>query len=68
MSSLPPSTPDTALPDTRRAALVQWLGTLRPEYALRPETLRPASADASFRRYFRVDAGDAQPDRDGRAA
>jgi N-acetylmuramate 1-kinase len=59
MSSLPPSTPDTALPDARRAALVQWLGTLRPEYALRLETLRPASADASFRRYFRIDAGDA---------
>jgi N-acetylmuramate 1-kinase len=59
MSSLPPSTPDTAPPDTRRAALVQWLGALRPEYGLRPGTLRPASADASFRRYFRVDAGDA---------
>jgi hypothetical protein len=59
MSSSPPSTPDAAPPDVRRAALVQWLGTLRPDYALRPQTLRPASADASFRRYFRVDAGDA---------
>ena len=59
MSSLPPSTPDAAAPDTRRGALVQWLGTLRADYELRPETLRPASADASFRRYFRVDAGDA---------
>jgi aminoglycoside/choline kinase family phosphotransferase len=59
MSSLPPSTPDTAPPDARRAALEQWLGTLPPEYGLRPATLRPASADASFRRYFRIDAGDA---------
>ncbi|MGZ8273603.1 MAG: aminoglycoside phosphotransferase family protein [Burkholderiaceae bacterium] len=59
MSSLPSSTPDTAAPDLRRAALLQWLGTLSPDYEVRPETLRPASADASFRRYFRVDAGDA---------
>ena len=59
MSSLSPSTPDTAAPDNRRAALEQWLGTLRPDYELHPETLRPASADASFRRYFRLDAGDA---------
>jgi hypothetical protein len=71
MSSSPPSTPDVTAPDARRAALVQWLRTLSPKYRLQTETLRPASADASFRRYFRVDAGeasliamDAPPDRE----
>ena len=58
MSSLPPSEPDAPAPDARRNALVQWLAALGPDYALRPETVRPASADASFRRYFRIDAGD----------
>jgi hypothetical protein len=59
MSSSLPSSSDAAAPDLRRSALAEWLGTLSPGYGLRSETLRPASADASFRRYFRVDAGDA---------
>ncbi|MGB2818942.1 MAG: phosphotransferase [Burkholderiaceae bacterium] len=58
MSFPPPSAPHASAPDVRRDALVHWLATLRPDYALRPQTLRPASADASFRRYFRIDAGD----------
>jgi len=41
--------------DSRRAAFDQWLGTLAPAHGLRPGTLRPASSDASFRRYLRVD-------------
>ncbi len=43
--------------DARRDLLGAWLGTLAPELGLHPQSLRPASSDASFRRYFRVDAG-----------
>jgi aminoglycoside/choline kinase family phosphotransferase len=42
--------------DARRAALTAWLATLPRDLDARIETLRPASADASFRRYFRLDA------------
>ena len=42
--------------DTRRTALTDWLGTLPADLGLRTDSLRPASADASFRRYFRLDA------------
>ncbi|HVL57844.1 MAG TPA: phosphotransferase [Burkholderiaceae bacterium] len=35
-----------------------WLAKLPAHYALRIDTLRPASDDASFRRYFRIDSGD----------
>lgn len=59
MRSSAPTPSDAAPPDDRRAVLIDWLGTLRSAYGLRSETLRPASADASFRRYFRIDAGDA---------
>jgi aminoglycoside/choline kinase family phosphotransferase len=40
--------------DLRLNLLSQWLAAV-PVPATRPETLRPASSDASFRRYFRVD-------------
>lgn len=43
--------------DTRLDLLRGWLCTLPAVHGLRPDTLRPASADASFRRYFRIDAG-----------
>jgi len=43
--------------DQRLIQASQWLATL-PDPALRCDTLRPASADASFRRYFRVDGAD----------
>jgi aminoglycoside/choline kinase family phosphotransferase len=43
--------------DQRLTQACQWLSTLAAP-ALRCDTLRPASADASFRRYFRVDAAD----------
>ncbi len=45
--------------DQRLEELQGWLRTMPAEYGLRPESLRPASDDASFRRYFRVDAADA---------
>lgn len=45
--------------DSRFDSLRDWLQTLPPALGLRPETLRPASDDASFRRYFRLDAGTA---------
>ena len=44
--------------DTRFIALTQWLTTLsalQPHYQLKLDSLCLASADASFRRYFRVD-------------
>ena len=40
--------------DVRQATLQQWLQTLPPHLGLDPDSLQPASADASFRRYFRV--------------
>jgi aminoglycoside/choline kinase family phosphotransferase len=42
--------------DTRLALLQDWLRSLPADHGLQPDTLRPASADASFRRYFRLDA------------
>jgi len=48
----------TTASDPRLALLQAWLAQLPASLALRPETLRPASSDASFRRYFRIDAGD----------
>lgn len=41
--------------DARLAALHAWLATLAPQLGIASDTLRPASSDASFRRYFRVD-------------
>jgi N-acetylmuramate 1-kinase len=42
----------------RAAAFEQWLEAIAPAQGLMPETLRLASADASFRRYFRIDSRD----------
>lgn len=41
--------------DHRLAALHAWLDTLSPALGIASTTLRRASSDASFRRYFRVD-------------
>jgi N-acetylmuramate 1-kinase len=57
--------------DSRRTALMAWLQSIASTFGLHPDTLRPASSDASFRRYFRLDADgagtliamDAPPDR-----
>jgi N-acetylmuramate 1-kinase len=51
--------PDTAIPwpsPARETAFQQWLGALEGPHLLLRASLRPASSDASFRRYFRIDA------------
>jgi len=53
MSSDPPH-------DQRRAQLLAWLDGLPSALGVHAQSLRPASSDASFRRYFRVDAGAAR--------
>jgi aminoglycoside/choline kinase family phosphotransferase len=40
----------------RQQAFTAWLASVGPAHGLQPDTVRSASADASFRRYFRVDA------------
>ncbi len=40
----------------REQAFILWLANTAPLHALKPETLCIASADASFRRYLRIDA------------
>lgn len=55
----------------RHAAFTQWLNAQVAVHGVQPTTLRAASADASFRRYFRVDTSagscivmDAPPDKE----
>ncbi|MES2187229.1 MAG: phosphotransferase [Pseudomonadota bacterium] len=56
----------------REAAFGAWLAGVAAGHGLQAATLRPASADASFRRYFRVDTAsgasaivmDAPPDKE----
>jgi aminoglycoside/choline kinase family phosphotransferase len=52
MSSLPQISSTSADKDTRLAQLIEWLGTLG---LVEAGSQRPASSDASFRRYFRLD-------------
>jgi aminoglycoside/choline kinase family phosphotransferase len=67
-----PAHAEVAWSDPRReAAFHAWLRQVSAAHELRPETVRPASADASFRRYLRVDGGqgsfvvmDAPPDKE----
>ncbi|QJC58181.1 N-acetylmuramate/N-acetylglucosamine kinase [Polaromonas vacuolata] len=40
----------------RASAFSNWLQGLQVKHGLVPNSLRPASADASFRRYFRIDS------------
>jgi aminoglycoside/choline kinase family phosphotransferase len=47
---------DPAPQDARRQELLAWLQRQDAALGLQPGTLRPASSDASFRRYFRLDA------------
>ncbi|WP_019139477.1 aminoglycoside phosphotransferase family protein [Noviherbaspirillum massiliense] len=44
-------------PDLRLTQLKQWLADL-PANPVQTDSIRPASSDASFRRYFRVDGSD----------
>ena len=56
-ASLPAFPPVTWADPSRQAAFQRWLDEIAPAHGLLPDTLRPASADASFRRYLRLDAG-----------
>ncbi len=75
-SAPPPGGPSSVThTDSRLDALRRWLATIAGPHAIDVASLVPASADASFRRYFRVDAGDgtaivmdAPPDREDSAA
>jgi aminoglycoside/choline kinase family phosphotransferase len=63
MAPYPSATPASATPSAavawadpqREQAFSHWLASLAGAHGLRPATLRPASADASFRRYLRID-------------
>jgi aminoglycoside/choline kinase family phosphotransferase len=59
----------------RGVAFDRWLDTLHAPHGLQRASLHPASADASFRRYFRIDADegsriimDAPPDKENSRA
>jgi len=54
MTDSPPDWLDSA----RASAFAGWLAEVAPLHGLKPGSLRLASADASFRRYFRIDADD----------
>jgi aminoglycoside/choline kinase family phosphotransferase len=57
--SLPPSATPSIVGWTdpqREAGFTRWLDSIAAEHRLVPATLRPASADASFRRYLRIDS------------
>lgn len=42
----------------RSQALQRWLDGIQTRHALKRDSLRAASSDASFRRYFRIDSAD----------
>jgi N-acetylmuramate 1-kinase len=52
--SAPPASPIPFADPGREAAFHRWLAEVAPAHGLQPATLRPASADASFRRYLRI--------------
>ena len=61
MSLAPAPTTPTAAPviwqdAQRQAAFHTWLLAIAPTHGLLPDSLRVASADASFRRYLRIDS------------
>lgn len=71
MSDHSPQPSVTWTDPAREAAFHRWLEGVAARHALDPASLRPASADASFRRYLRVDGGhgsfivmDAPPDKE----
>ena len=70
-----PNTPTASVDwsdPARQRAFETWLQPLAAAHGLLPQTLRPASADASFRRYLRLDSAagaslivmDAPPDKE----
>ncbi|WP_027016527.1 aminoglycoside phosphotransferase family protein [Comamonas composti] len=73
---VPARTPVDWADPARQSAFQHWLAPLVQEYRLNPDSLRPASADASFRRYLRLDTQDghslivmdAPPDKENNAS
>ncbi|MDB5874678.1 MAG: hypothetical protein JWQ07_4120 [Ramlibacter sp.] len=68
---LSPSGPVLWADPQREAAFMRWLAGVAPAHRLDPASLRIASADASFRRYLRIDSAsgsriimDAPPDKE----
>jgi N-acetylmuramate 1-kinase len=61
-SSAPPTSPPVSVSEVcwadpaRQALFNQWLADVAPVHGLLPHTVRVASADASFRRYLRLDS------------
>lgn len=53
-----PTSPVAWTDTAREQAFAQWLERLCATHRLAPASVRPASADASFRRYLRVDTHD----------
>ncbi|MBU0745335.1 MAG: phosphotransferase [Gammaproteobacteria bacterium] len=72
VAASPPSSLVTWPDAARQSAFEGWLAPLEAQHQLLPATLRPASADASFRRYLRIDTAtgtsrivmDAPPDKE----
>ena len=62
MSSLYQNTPTSSEQDARLVLLTEWLGSLN---LVETGSRRPASTDASFRRYFRLDVAPALRDKLG---
>lgn len=56
-SSMSSSPSITWADPAREIAFNTWLQGLVAEHGVKPDTVRAASADASFRRYFRVEGG-----------
>src|SRR6476619_5204750 len=50
-----PPDPVTCSHDPPAGRVAAWLARIAPSHGLVPATLRIASADASFRRYLRID-------------
>ena len=50
---------EPTMPDSRLSLLRQWLGALALPWQMDLGSLAPASADASFRRYFRIQSNKA---------
>jgi aminoglycoside/choline kinase family phosphotransferase len=59
-TSIAPSSSIAWPDDGRRVLFMHWLADAAPRHAFDPASLRAASADASFRRYFRVDGAAGQ--------
>ena len=55
MSTPISTSPITWHDEARRAAFERWLADVAARRGLAPQSLRSASSDASFRRYFRID-------------